>query len=644
MIGFFRRIFSSKIGLAITIGFIALIALAFASADVSGTGTFGGISGSDSVAVVGDKKIGTAEFSRTANSAVDQIRRNNPTMTMRAFVEQDGLDNVLDQLVDRYTMAEYARSFGLRAGDNLINSQIMQIPAFRGPDGNFSQEAYRGALAQQNLSDAMVREDLGLGLLSEQITISSIRGARLPDKFALRYAALLGERRQGTIALIPSAAFAPEGDPSDTQLKTFYDENRADFIRPERRIVRYSTFSIENVDGRTAPSDAEIAARFERDRAQYAASETRGFTRLIVPTEDAANAVISRVEGGESLSAVARDLGFGTSDIAPVDRTAYTASTSSAVADAAFTADRGAIAQPVRGPLGWHVARVDSVEKKAAQTLADATPTIRETLTGELRAAALADLSASIEEQVDDGAPLTEVAEKLDIEVTTTKQLTADGRVYGTRGETAPPELAAALETAFQMDEGEPQLAEIVRGQVFLVFEVSEITESAAAPIDEIKDPLTTAWKLDQGSKLAKEATHRIMKRVADGGSLTAAVNAEETRLPPADNVNLNRREIVGQNGQVPPPLALMFSMAKGTTKRLETANNLGWFVVDLDSINADEIGEDNELVAATSQQLQAALAREYSEQLTAAMREEVGVERNDDAVEAVRRQLLGES
>ena len=241
MIGFFRRIFSSKIGLAITIGFIALIALAFASADVSGTGTFGGISGSDSVAVVGDKKIGTAEFSRTANSAVDQIRRNNPTMTMRAFVEQDGLDNVLDQLVDRYTMAEYARSFGLRAGDNLINSQIMQIPAFRGPDGNFSQEAYRGALAQQNLSDAMVREDLGLGLLSEQITISSIRGARLPDKFALRYAALLGERRQGTIALIPSAAFAPEGDPSDTQLKTFYDENRADFIRPERRIVRYST-------------------------------------------------------------------------------------------------------------------------------------------------------------------------------------------------------------------------------------------------------------------------------------------------------------------------------------------------------------------------------------------------------------------
>jgi len=401
---------------------------------------------------------------------------------------------------------------------------------------------------------------------------------------------------------------------------------------------------MDNVDARTTPTDAEIAARFERDKDQYTASQSRRFTRLIVPTEDAANTIKSRVEGGESFANVARELGFGTSEIESTERSEYAASTSAEVAEAAFAASKGAIAKPVRGALGWHVTRVDSITSRAARSLADVTPELRETLQGELQIAALSDLSAQIEERVDDGTPLSQVAEELDIKITTTEPLTADGRVYGTRDQTAPAELAAALETAFQMDEGEPQLAEIVRGQTYLVFEVGEVTPSAAAPIDEIKEPLTVAWRLDEGAKLAKAASDRIMKLTEGDSSLAAAVRAEETRLPPADNVDLGRREIVGQNGQVPPPLALMFSMAKGTVKRLEATQKLGWFVVDLDSISAEPVEEGNPMIAATSQQLQSALVAEYSQQLTKAMAKEIGVERNDDAIEAVRKQLLGDS
>lgn len=644
MISSIRNIFKSKIGLAITFAFIALIALAFASADVSGSGAFGGVSGNDRIAVVGDKKIGVTEFSRTATSAVDQIRRNNPTITMRAFVEQNGLDDVLDQLIDRHTLAEYARQYGFRAGDNLINSQIMQIPAFRGPGGDFSQTAYEGALAQQSLTDAMVREDLSQGLLAEQLTLTAIRGARLPNKFAARYAALLGERRKGSIAFIPSMAFAPKGEPSEAQIKTFYDDNRARFIRPERRTIRFATFGIDNINSRTEPTDAEIAARYKRDADQYAASESRSFTRLIVPTQEAANALKTRVEGGADFASVAREAGFATSEIPAVDQSGYAASTSTAVAKAAFSASRGTIAKPVRGSLGWHVVRVDSVEGRAARSLDQVSDELRDGLRTELKVAALADLSASIEEQVDDGASLSQVAKDLGVEITTAGDITADGRVYGTAQDTAPQELGAALETAFQMDEGEPQLAEIIRGQVFLVFETSEITQSATAPLADIKDELATGWRLDEGAKLAKAAADRILERVNAKSTLGAAVSAEKTSLPSAENVDLDRRQIAAQGQQVPPPLALLFSMASGTSKRLEAANKLGWFIVDLDAITPGEVGGNTQLIAATSQQLQGALVAEYSEQLTASMREGLGVERNDDAIEAVRKQLLGES
>ncbi|MEO9462959.1 MAG: peptidyl-prolyl cis-trans isomerase [Marinomonas sp.] len=644
MISFFRRIFSSKIGLGITIAFIGLIALAFASADVSGTGTFGGISGSDSVAVVGDDKIGTAEFARTASSAVDQIRQETPTVTMRAFINNDGLKDVLDRMVDRSTLAEYARKYGLRAGDNLVNSEIMQMPAFRGPDGNFSQAAYDSLLTQRSLTDALVRNDLMQGLLNDQMTLTAVRGARMPNKFAKRYAGLLSESRKGSIAFVPSGIFAPKDDPSDEQLKAFYSENTSKYLRPERRIVRFATFGEKNIDARTKPSDAEIAARFERDKAEYAASESRSFTRVIVPTEDAAKAIKAKVEAGATLSAVAKEAGFSASEVAATDRAGYASDTSSAVADAAFKAARGSIADPVRGSLGWHVTRVDSAEKRAARSLEQATPEIRTALAQELQVKALADLSARIEEEVDGGTPLTEIAKDLGVEITTTKPVTADGRVYGTAQETAPQELAGALKTAFDMEEGEPQLAEITRGETFLIFEASEITESSTAPLDEIKDQVITGWKLDEGAKLAKAATDRILERMAGDSSLSAAVGKEKERLPPAENVNLNRSQIVGQDRQVPPPLALLFSMATGTTKKLEAANNLGWFIVNLDEISAGNAEGNEQLIAAASQQLQAALVAEYTQQLTAAMSEEIGVERNDAAIEAVRKQLLGET
>ncbi len=645
MITFMRNFFKSKIGLGLTLAFLALIAFAFASSDVAGNAAFGGIAGGDRVAVIGGERIDSSEFSRTVGSAVDQVRRENPTITMQAFVEQGGLDEVLEQMIDQYAISAYAEKFGLRAGDNLINSEILTIGAFKGPDGNFSQDIYQTFLSQQRLTDLMVRQDLGAGLLAQQLISPSLASPNFPDKFAIRYAALLKERRQGAFAFLPSAVFAPEGDPTDAQLQAFFTDNSARYIRPERRTIRYASFGVESLDASLTPTQAEIAARYEQNRAQYAAREVRTFTQLIVPTKAAADSLRERIGGGESLETVARDAGFSTTSIGPIERADYATQASAGVAAAVFTASQGAIATPTQGTLGWHVVRIDDVETVAARSLASVSSEIAEQLEAEKRTAALADLSARVEEQVDGGTPLATVAQDLGITVTTTPTLTADGRVYGQQGRGVPPQLQPVLETAFQMEEGQPQLAEIVPGSTFLVFEVSEVTESATAPLDEIRDDVTVAWRLSEGSRLARAASDRVMERIADGSTLGAALEAEDATLPQPQPVDLNRQDLVTQqNQQIPPPLVLMFSMAEGTAKRLEAASDLGWFVVELDDISTDEIATDDPLVAAAQRQLQTTIAEEYRQQVTRAMRDELGVERNDAAVEAVRKRLLGES
>ncbi|MEO2167982.1 MAG: GTP-binding protein, partial [bacterium] len=202
---------------------------------------------------------------------------------------------------------------------------------------DFSEDTYRQALSLQRLTDAQVREDLGIGLLSQQLLIPAGFGATVPDKLAYRYAQLFKERRKGSIALLPAATFAPSGEPDAKALRAYYDKNRDFFVRPERRTLRYATFDAAALGDRAEPTDAEIAARYERDAEQYAAAETRDFTQLIVPTEAAAKSIRDRVAGGASFEQVAREAGLRAAPVVDVVREGLASQASPAVAAAYFS-------------------------------------------------------------------------------------------------------------------------------------------------------------------------------------------------------------------------------------------------------------------------------------------------------------------
>jgi peptidyl-prolyl cis-trans isomerase D len=641
MLQFFRKIFASRFGVGFTLAFLVLIGLAFAVGDVAGNGTFGGIAGGDTVARVGDSKIGSGDFSRTVSLSLDQVRQQEPTITMAEFIDKGGLQEVLDQMIDQRAIAEFGRKYGLRAGTNLVNSEIHQIPAFQGPDGKFSEAAFRGVLAQRKISEATVRDDLAAGLFAKQVLVPAAFGAKLPSKVVMRYAALARERREGAVGLIPSAAFAPKGDPSASQLAAYYQQHKSDYIRPERRVIRYATFDASALGGKVEPTDAEIAAQYAKDRPLYAAKEERTLSQLVVPTQQAAEAIRSRVASGGSLAAAGREAGLEVAKVGPIAKKDYAARTSSQVADAAFAAAAGALAPATRGDLGWYVIHVDSVTNVPARSLAQVRGDIAKTLREQKVRAGLSELAGSIEDEFEGGTSLSDVAKSLNVTLQDTKPIVANGRVYGTPAETAPPVIAPALQSAFEMDEGQPQIAEVEPGKTFLIYEANQITPSAAAPLREIRQEVTEAWRRSEGAKLAKAAADRVLARVAKGQPLAAAIAAEQHALPAPEPVNLTREQLA-QTQRVPPPLVLLFSMAQGTAKKLEGQDDLGWFVVSLAKIEPGKIAPGDPVLAQAAQALGQLAGREYSDELRAAMRKELGVERNKNAIDAVRRQLTG--
>jgi peptidyl-prolyl cis-trans isomerase D len=147
---------------------------------------------------------------------------------------------------------------------------------------------------------------------------------------------------------------------------------------------------------------------------------------------------------------------------------------------------------------------------------------------------------------------------------------------------------------------------------------------------------------LQKGAVDAKAAAEKVQAAVRKGTDLGAAMAALGKPLPPVDRVDLNRAQLVRPGQAVPPPLALLFSMAQGTVKVLSAPQNRGWYVVSLKTITPGKMDPNDPTLAGAKSELGKLAGREYAEQLRSAIRADVGVTRNAAAISTVARQLTG--
>ena len=461
MLGFIRSLTTSRIGAAFALVFLGLIALSFAGADITGA-KFGGATNADRAVTVGSAPIGTVEVQRAMSNALENARQESPTVTMKDFIAQGALEQVVDSLIDRAALMEWARQSGVGMGvsNRLIDSEIAKMPAFQGADGKFSQSAYKSLLAQKGVSDAVLRDDLAKGLMARQVLIPAGIGASMPQSVAMRYAAVLKETREGQIQVIPAAAFAPKTAPSDADVAAYYKANAARYQRPERRTIRYAIFDETALKDVPAPSDAEIAARYKLNAPAYAPTETRTFTQVIVPTEAAAKALSAEIAGGKAIEAAAAAKGLTARKIPAITRANLGTQASSAVANAVFGAAKGKLADPAKGALGWYVIRLDGVTEIPGKSLEQARADIVTAITAEKRKAALADLSAKFDDAFGSGTGLADVARSAGLTVITTDPLEANGTVPGRPDIKPNADVTPLLAAAFGMErEGQPQVA-----------------------------------------------------------------------------------------------------------------------------------------------------------------------------------------
>lgn len=642
MLQIFRKSLGSKLGAGIGLGFLLILGLAFAAGDIAGNKSFGGAAGGDRAASVGKGRVDTSEVERAVSRTLENLRREQPTVTLKDFVAQGGFDQVLRNVIDLAAIHEFGQKHGMHIGNRLIDSEIVKLPDVQGPDGKVSDQLYKAFLQQRGLTDAQLRRELGNSLMARQLLTNADIGVVVPGTLVQRYAAIVTERRTGQIGLLPSAAFAPKTLPSDSDLASWYAANQKDFVRPERRVIRYATFTDAALKAVPAPTEAEIAAAYNANKAKFQASESRKVSQLILPTGSAARAALAETVG-KSLEAVAAAKGLTVAALAPLEKSALAIQTSQAAADAAFAAPKGKVLGPIKAPLGWVLMRVDAIEGKAGKTLDQARGELLPELVTQKRRAALTDFSARIEEEFDNGSTLTDIAKELGLTLNETAPLLSNGQVFGQDGKTAPAELTRLLTTAFAMEsEGQPQLAEVVPGKQFIVFDVAQIQASAAPPLAEVKQQALAEYQLSKGAVAARAAAQKIEGMVKRGADLGAALASLGIPLPPVDRADLSRERVQQMGQQTPPPVAMLFALAKGQVKLMGAPRNRGWYVVKVTDVIPGKVTPNDPRLPEFQQTMARVASQEYSLQLRSAMRADVGVKRNEAAITALKTRLSG--
>jgi PPIC-type PPIASE domain len=130
------------------------------------------------------------------------------------------------------------------------------------------------------------------------------------------------------------------------------------------------------------PSEAEVRSYFERNRPRYHRSERRRVRHVLCTHEEEARTVAERARSGEPFSALAQEFSVDQGsraaggNLGPLKR----GELAGEVEDLVFGAQVGDVLGPVRSPFGWHVLIVDAIYEETAADLS----TVRADIASEL--------------------------------------------------------------------------------------------------------------------------------------------------------------------------------------------------------------------------------------------------------------------
>jgi len=510
------------------------------------------------LATVGDEKVTVLEVQREARQMIQrQFPRGGAqaSMLMPYFTGQ-----AAQQLINEKALVAEARHMGLRTSDEELRDELQhgQLGATFFPDGKFvGQEEYENFLQRNGMTvpqfEALEKEYILIRKLQALVAGTAfVSDSEVHNEFQRSSTKVKFE-----YAVITQADVLKGLHPTEEELKTYYDRNKASYNNsiPEKRQIKYVVVDSARVGAATTVTDQELQAYYDQHRDEYRVPDQVKVRHILIKTplpapgakEDEkaiadgrakAEAILKELKAGGDFAKLAEknsdDPGSAKNggELGWIGR----GRTVPEFEKAAFSLPKGQTSDLVKSSYGFHIINVEDKQDAHVKSLAEVKGEIGEKVkqqkvTRATEAAANALLSAARTDGFDKAA-----AAKGQSVVTTE---------FITRSDTLPglgpsPQFMEAVFN--EHDKAPPDVVQLPQG--YVVFQLLGIRPPATPTFDEIRSRVESEFKNQRASFLLQQKTQELSERAKAGHDLKKAAKDLGAALKTSD--------LVAPDGQVP--------------------------------------------------------------------------------------------
>ena len=429
-------------------------------------------------------------------------------------------DQVLESLIRRSLLTERSHDLGYRVSNQALLEAVQGEQAFQ-VDGKYDPQAAKAALAQAGVTLDSYEQQLRTDLQQLQLE-GGIRASDFvtPAELA-RLSDLEDQQREVRYLILPADRFHPSAAAGDAAVQAYYKEHQAQYMRPEAVDLQYAELRLEALAAQQELSDADLRAAYEKEKGRLEVPEKRHARHVLITGKDDAAAlalaqqVLSQAKGGKDFGELAKqysqDPGSAQNggDLGWAERSTFV----KPFADALFGMTAGEIAGPVKTQYGYHIIRLEEIQRGKSKSFEEARPELE----AQLRRARATDRFGEIQEQLqaklgEPGADLNALAQQYNLQAGEVKEFA--------KGAGAVP-LGAA-----------PQLQELLFGD---------------PPLAEVRDSIVATITKDQGTQAALGAAQRAREQLLKGASFDAVAQELKVSADPAHFIGRNDPSVPAQ-------------------------------------------------------------------------------------------------
>jgi len=502
---------------------MVLLVLSFA---VWGIGGFQGFH-ANTLATVGDQEVTMQDFARVYDSARRAAQQRGQPLNA---------DQVLSTALANAAIDDAASQYGLGVSDDRVAEEIAKNPTFLRADGSFDRERFDVMLGNAGIRHEDFVHDVKQQLVRSQIAQSLGAGVSIPQPLVAALYRLQNEERTVSFFTVDEAAITPVGVPGESDLQTYFDDNKESFRAPEYRKLALLALDPAAIADPASIKDEDVAAEYERRKPSITQPERRRVEQLRFDTADAANGAFAKMQAGEDFTAVGQAVSVEVTDLGVKTKAEML---DPAIAEAAFTAAVNTPIAVVEGALQPSVILVTSIEPSSTPTLESMADTIRKDLATRAARDRVQDLYDQVEDARAGGDTLQEAATKLSLPYRVVDAVSADlkapdGSIVDLPGG------AALTKEAFDSDVGVENSPLRAGAESFVFYDVLDITPARDRALDEVRTDVTKAWTAKETAKRVSDLADKLFERLKGGTDLAALATEIGKTTQTAEGVKRN--------------------------------------------------------------------------------------------------------